>query len=516
MKELRQLFFQKFKRGDIDGFFGLFIDNLLQLMLIALLCNYACGFPHEFITTRILPGAAFSIFFGNIYYAWQAQRLAKQTGRRNVTALPFGINTISLMAFIFLIMSPVYNDTGDWELAWKVGLAACFVSGIIEIAGAYVGDWLKRHTPRAALLSGLAGVALTFIVLGFSFQIFSSPLIAVIPMFIVLICYGARLRLPFHIPGGLLAILIGVGIAWALRLTGVASFTTPGDPWELGFYFPIPVVGDLFSILTSSKGWAYISVVAPIGLFNVIGSIQNLESAEAAGDKFSTKPSMLVNGITSLFASFFGSPFPTTIYIGHPGWKSMGAGTGYSVLSGTAIAIICLIGGITGVLTIIPLEATLGILIWIGIVIVAESFERTDRKYAIAVVLGLIPVLGTWALHLIESCLHVVGTSLYEAYDYFAGEIFIDGILSLYQGFLMTSIILASIMTYIIDRKFLKAAAWSAVAAILSAVGLIHSFELTPSGIHNSFGLMAEPWFFSAYGILTLIFIALHKRALFN
>jgi adenine/guanine/hypoxanthine permease len=28
-----------FVRGDIDGFFGLFVDNLLQLMLIAVLCG---------------------------------------------------------------------------------------------------------------------------------------------------------------------------------------------------------------------------------------------------------------------------------------------------------------------------------------------------------------------------------------------------------------------------------------------------------------------------------------------
>lgn len=32
-----------FVRGDIDGFFGLFVDNLLQLMLVAVLCTTVGG-----------------------------------------------------------------------------------------------------------------------------------------------------------------------------------------------------------------------------------------------------------------------------------------------------------------------------------------------------------------------------------------------------------------------------------------------------------------------------------------
>ena len=35
----------------------------------------------------------------------------------------------------------------------------------------------------------------------------------------------------------------------------------------------------------------------------------------------------------SIAAAAFGSCFPTTIYIGHPGWKAMGARTGYSILN---------------------------------------------------------------------------------------------------------------------------------------------------------------------------------------
>src|SRR5688572_10887320 len=116
-----------FVRGDIDGFFGLFIDNLLQLMVISVLGRAVCGFPPELINERILPGAALSILIGNLFYGWQAHRLSQQTGRDDVTALPFGINTPSVFAYIFLIMGPVYQQTGDPILAWKAGLLACFL-----------------------------------------------------------------------------------------------------------------------------------------------------------------------------------------------------------------------------------------------------------------------------------------------------------------------------------------------------------------------------------------------------
>src|SRR5574337_1687002 len=203
-----------FVRGDIDGFFGLFIDNLLQLMVIAVLGRLVSGLPPELITGRILPGAAVSILIGNLLYAWQARRLMRESGRTDVTALPYGINTPSLLAFLFLIMGPVYQETGNPTLAWQAGLLACLLSGIMETAGAFIGDWLRRHTPRAALLSALAGVAITFIAMGFIFQIFASPAIAILPMMMILVAYASRIRMPLGLPGGFLAVLTGIALAW--------------------------------------------------------------------------------------------------------------------------------------------------------------------------------------------------------------------------------------------------------------------------------------------------------------
>jgi len=334
-----------FTRGDLDGFFGLFIDNLLQLMLVGGLCKLFCGFPTEFITGQILPGAALSILIGNLFYAWQARRLAIQTGRGDVTALPFGINTPSLIAFIFLVIAPVYQDTHDYHLAWQVGLFACVLNGLMEIGGAFVGDWLRQNTPRAALLCALAGVAITFIAMGFTFQIFASPLVGFFPMMLILISYGSRVKWPWSLPGGFVAVVLGTLLAWTFHGIFKIPLNISTDPIAWGFYPPHAVPKDLVALMFSSSGWKYLAVIFPMGLFNVIGSLQNLESAEAGGDRYPTKSSLLTNGIATLAAGFFGSAFPTTIYIGHPGWKAMGARHGYSILNGVIITLLCLFGG---------------------------------------------------------------------------------------------------------------------------------------------------------------------------
>ncbi len=497
-------------RGDIDGFFGLFIDNLLQLMLIVVLCQTACGFPLAFIVGRILPGAALSILLGNFFYAWQARKLSLKTGRKDVTALPYGINTISLLAFIFLIMAPVYHETGNVDFTWKVGLLACLLSGLFEIGGAFFGDWLKRHTPRAALLSALAGVALTFIAMGFTFQIFSSPIIGLVPMVMILSTYAGRIKLPLGLPGGLVAVTIGVGGAWILKWMGWNFFSVPSEPIQMGFFVPKPVFMDLVKMIWGPIGLTYLSVIFPMALFNVLGSLQNLESAEAAGDKFETRPSLLANGIVGSLAAFLGSPFPTTIYIGHPGWKAMGARYGYSILNGVVIALLCLTGGLTTVLKIIPLEATLGILVWIGIVITAQAFQEVPPKHALAVAFGLIPSLGAWALHLIQTTLRAAGTTLFDSFGKFGSDIYIHGVISLSQGFLLSSMILAAILVFIIDRQFEKAVAWALAATFLSTFGFIHAYILSPAGVENKIIFPGAPDFGVAYFLCTLILIGLY------
>ncbi|MCF7707996.1 MAG: NCS2 family permease [Verrucomicrobia bacterium] len=503
-----------FVRGDIDGFFGLFIDNLLQLMLIVVLGRTVCGFPNELIIGRILPGAAISILLGNLYYGWQARKLAERTGREDVTALPYGINTLSIFAFVFFIIAPIYRETGDATLAWHAGLFACFISGILETAGAFAGDWIRRHTPRAALLSALAGIAIAFISMNFFFQIFASPQIALFPLILILVGYASGIRLPLRVPAGLLALIIGGALAWLFNAFGLHYFEPDPTPYNFEVYLFNPAISELTGFILSSEGWKYLSVIVPMGIFNVIGSLQNLESAEAAGDSYETKPSLLVNGLGSICAACFGSAFPTTIYIGHPGWKALGARSGYSVLNGLVITGLCAIGGITLILKVIPIEVVAGILVWIGIIMTAQAFRGTPSRHAAAVAVGIIPALAAWALTVVQTSLTKAGTNLLETADKFGSDLFIYGIIALNQGFILTSMIFAAILVYVIDRRFLKAGIWAFAASVFSLTGLIHAYEITSNGVTNKFGVAAAPGFAFAYllSALFLLFLHFHEK----
>jgi AGZA family xanthine/uracil permease-like MFS transporter len=471
-----------FVPNDIDGFFGLFVDNLCQLIVVVGLCPKLAGLPESLVVGRILPGIALSLVAGNLFYAWQARRLSQRTGQA-VTALPFGVNTVSLFAFIFLILGPVYNETHDADLAWRVSLVAGFLGGVVEIAASFVGGWIRRHTPRAALLSALAGVGITFISMGFIFQIFSSPLVALFPALLVLIGYAGRIRWPFGLPTGFIAVVFGTATAWLLR--GLQMSPVPAWPTShLTFYFPIPIIGEIIKLLADPRVWTFAPVFIPMALLNVVGSMQNLESAEAAGDKFDTRSSLLANGISAVVGVFFGNPFAPTIYIGHPGWKAMGARSGYSVLNAIAITLICLTGAMPFVLWFMPIEVTLGILLWIGLIITAQAFQETPKVHAPAVAIGFIPSLAAWGVLLIQTTLEKAapGFSFEKAAANFSPELFFNGMLSLAQGFILISIFFSAILANVIDHRWRAAAIWCAIAAIASACGVIHGFVFTSYG----------------------------------
>jgi AGZA family xanthine/uracil permease-like MFS transporter len=503
----------KFVRGDIDGFFGLFIDNLLQLMLIKALCENVCGFPADMVNRVILPGAALSILGGNAFYYWQAKKLMASTGRDDITALPYGINTVSMLAYIFFVMGPVYWQTQDVSLAWQVGLFACFMSGVIEILGAFCADWLRRVTPRAALLSALAGIAITFIAVGYVFRIFAYPSIAIVPMVLILVTYAGKARMPGGLPGGMVAVLLGIALTFVMKSLGFTSWTAPPETYTSALYLP-GTSSELFTFIFSKEGWRYMGVIIPMGLFNVIGSLQNLESAEAAGDSFPSKPSLLANGLGTMVAAFFGSPFPTTIYIGHPAWKAMGARAGYSLINGLVIVVLCLIGGITLILQYVPIEVTLGILLWIGITITGQAFEAVPKKHFIAVAIGLIPCMAAWALYLIEQSVMVAGNMTVPLMDlvesFKARDIYLHGIISLERGFLISSMIYSAILVKIVERQFLSASAWFGVACGAAFFGMIHAYTLQPTGIHYKLGIMAAPDFVLAYALCAILLILIH------
>lgn len=515
-----------FVKRDLDGFFGLFIDNLVQFLVIISFCQIFCGMTGEnadLLYKVILPGAAISILVGNVFYAWQAHSLAKKLGRDDITALPYGINTPSVIVYVFFVMAPEFQKTGSAEAAWKMGLIACLGSGLIEFFGAFIAEKLRRNTPRAALLSTLAGIAIGFIAMTFTLQIFHKPIIAMVPLALVLVGLFSQVKLPLGLPSGFVAVLIGTLSAWGLMLIkqylpsapewltfGAASLESVSAANKyVGLSLPQWCWKPIWAIVQDVSSWLpLLSVIVPMGLFNVVGSLQNIESAEAAGDPYPTAPSMAANGIGTIVAALFGSCFPTTIYIGHPGWKSLGARAGYSTLNGIVIVGLSLSGLISLVAGIVPIEVGAGIVLWIGVIITAQAFRAVPENHASAVAVGLFPAIAAWgAVVMMGTIIAANGNTLQQIIappsnlpesaanrideaqaantpieiSHPTAEVngfLVHGLLLMERGYIFTCMILAAVSACLIDRKFVAAAIWMFAAAILTFLGAMHAYQV--------------------------------------
>jgi AGZA family xanthine/uracil permease-like MFS transporter len=405
-------------------------------------------------------------------------------------------------------MLPVYQRTHDSQLAWHVGVFACFLSGIVQTAGAFCTDRLRRHTPRAALLCPLAGLAMAFLCLGFILRIFQTPELALLPAVIILAVYSSRIRLPFRIPGGLLCILAGALLVVLLKAFHIYHLAPPPRLAPLGFHLPVPV--NLFTFLGHGEGWKYLAIILPLSALDTIVSLQILESVKVAGDDYATRPSLLVNGLATIIAASFGSAFPTTLYFGHMAHKANGARVGYSILNGCTVLLICVTGLISPILHVVPLEVAAIVIVWFGLVMVAQAFQEIPKSHCIAVAFGLIPMLASWALQLVDLALRKSGSSLLQAAPLFGEELAIYGLIALSQGALLISMIWTAAIAYMLDRRFLHAAGWMLAGSGLSFFGVIHAYRLDAEGTMNKLGFFAAPEFAISYTLAALFLVACH------
>ena len=276
---------------------------------------------------------------------------------------------------------------------------------------------------------------------------------------------------------------------------------------ELGLHLPSLTLSDLAAGFGQEAWWGYAGVIFSMGLFNVVGSLQNLESAEAAGDRFEERSSMMVNGLGTVAGSLFGSCFPTTIYIGHPGWKAIGARSSYSTLNAVVCTLICCTGLLSFLVWLIPLEAGMAVVIYIGIVISAQAFEAVDKKHYPAVVMGLLPGLGAWGILMAKNGYRVAGGVFDESMmgKFAMADLAIAGGLAMEQGFILLAMILAACTVALIDLKFMAAAIWMAAASLLSALGLMHGYVL--NGGDSAFAMEPAWPFVRAYAYLAVIFL---------
>src|SRR6187431_358493 len=237
--------------GDWNAFFGFGTNILVNLLTLTALLRFVLKMPDELVFGSILPATGLMMCLSTMYYARLAYKLAKETGRSDVCALPSGISVPHMFVVTFVIMLPVATRTGDPVRGWEAGLTWVFIQSFVLMIGGFIAPFIRKITPRAALLGTLAGVSIAFISMRPALEMFMTPAIGLICFAIILASWFGGVKYPKGIPAGLVAIAAGSLIAWGstalgYNFGGMSGANLSASLSNFGFSIPLPAFGHVF------------------------------------------------------------------------------------------------------------------------------------------------------------------------------------------------------------------------------------------------------------------------------
>lgn len=460
--------------GDLNAFFGLMLDNVTNLVVLTGILVGAFGYPGDKIYSLMIPGTAFGVLFGDAIYTWLAFRLAKRTGKADVTAMPLGLDTPSTIGIATAVLGPVYLETRDAVLTWQVGMATLMIIGVFKIILSFFGDWMRRHVPQAGLLGSLAGLGITLLAFFPVMKIFSAPVPGLVALGIILYALTAKRRLPFGMPGAFLAVAAGCLLYYLTGGLGLFGARAAAPSLELHAAWPLPTFGFVFGL---GKAISYLPIAFPFAMITIIGGINNTESARVAGDEYRTRDILLTEAIATVVAALFGGVAQSTPYIGHPAYKAMGGRAAYTLATGLFIGIGGALGLMSFVVAAIPEAVITPILIFVAIEIVSQAFMETPRRHVPAVAFAMIPVVAYLVLTYADSLIGKLDPSVVLPKSLTDEE---NILRAAGHGFILTAILWGSFLADLIDGRLRRAGGFLILCAALTLFGFIHS--VTPAG----------------------------------
>jgi len=417
----------------------------------------------------------------------------------NLTALFMGVDKYIGDAFAGPdAMQTAAENVVDY--AWKLSVAANFCLGLFEILGAFIGEAIRKVTPTAAFYCPLMGVGFVYLAFTPMLSVAKEPMMCLVPLLVIFCGFfgGVRYKLcgKLTMPIALLAILIATIAGWS----GACKKTNEGAikygynrPW--GGYegdmekhvkdmepvtfdepewvtctgtskYALDKANEMYTgkeVLSGSIGVGLegfgdigdmVTTLFLVAMVSFTATMSCVESASAAGDDYPMAETMIVDGLGTCICAFFGGFYSTTVYIGHPIHKALGAKRGYSLFNGIIYFILLLSGLFASMYEAIPECANGAILTFVGLLLGRQAFEETKPSHYPALLLSIFPFICNWA-KLSNSD---------------------EGVLMMGQaGGLFFSFVLTWVFCLCIDRKFDQAALISFFAIFLSLFGIFAS-----------------------------------------
>jgi AGZA family xanthine/uracil permease-like MFS transporter len=500
--------YEWFVLGDLNGFFGLAFDNLTNLSFLAGILIFAFGFPADIVYTRMFPGTAIGVLFGDLVYTWMAFRLAKKKKSSQVTAMPLGLDAPSTIGVALAVLGPAFlamkgSGMAEHEAAmmtWYIGMATMMFIGVFKLVFSFFGSWVQKVVPQAGLLGSLAGIGLALIGFIPLVDVFGTPIVGMVALGLILYTLIAQIRLPKNFPGVLASIVVGTALYYLIAPHG----------WAGGTYTP-PTLGFVQGLGPALK---FLPIALPFGLLTVIGGINVTESARVAGDDYNTRDILLTEAVATLIAGMCGGVAQSTPYIGQPAYKQMGSRAGYTLLTGLFIGIGGMLGYVSWFVEIIPRAVIAPILIFVALDIMCQAFLACPAKHAPAVAFSYFPTIAR-LLQIKMSNPSLVPTANFNAAMIEQGRALPELLVTvaLGNGFILTAMLWGAFIAKLIDRELKTASLYLWILAGFTFVGIVHS--AIPDGS------MYWPWtlpdparqipyqFAAGYAVLAIMMFAL-------
>lgn len=484
-----------FKVGDVGGLAYAIAGNIVNYVIVIATLKGILNWPDELVFGRVIPGMSIGLMAAGIYYAWMAHKLAKKEGRSDVTALPSGISTPAMFVFLYGIIMPLDAFIGDPYKVWAAAVSACFLAGAIDAFGALFGPIVRKVIPRAALLGTVAGIALVWMANKGLFDTYASPMLGMPVLIIAIIGLIGGYMFPGKIPPLVVALVGGVILAIGLG-QAVPDFS------GFGFQMMDPVTGVQSVFLGFQYIAPYLGVIIPVAIYVLIETMDNVESAVAAGDSFNLKEAMMADGAVTMLSALFGSVLPITVWLGHAGLKKQEAGAGYSWISGIILGVCGIFGAFVFINSVMPPVIAAITFLWCAVIMVSQAFkEAIPVKHTAAVCMAMIPHIAdlsytevTGALGIVPALENYSEASM-QFYTSVSNRMVTEfgpqvtdalinngvmwgGVPELKAGAIITGMIWATITAFIIDKRLDKAAYTCLAAMAFAFLGFIHQAQL--------------------------------------
>ena len=520
-----------FAIGDINAFFGLMLDNVVNLAVLSGILVGGFGFPADIVFTRMFPGTALGVLLGNVVYTVMAIRLARRTGRDDVTAMPLGTDTPSTIGIALAVLGPAFvaargnmPEHAAAIYAWQVGMATMVLMGVFKVGMSFIGGRIGKWIPAAGLLGSIGGVGVALLGALQLGEIYAEPVVGMIALGLILYALVARIRLPFQAPAVLAAVTIGAVLYYGLGMWGLTVHPVAVPEANMLFALPVPTLGFLTGMPSALRD--YLPLALPFAILTIVGGINVTESARLAGDDYKTRDILLTEALSTLVAGICGGMSQTTPYIGHPAYKAMGGRAGYTLLTGLFVGLGGILGYIGFMAALLPRPALAPVLFFIGLEIASQAYSATPKRHMAAVTVAVLPSVAVVVQILLSQVYN--GALMNAALDP-AATMQVTGItnpafiqtvgvmIMLASGFIVTAMLWGAAVAFLTDRQIVAACLTLLICGVLAVFGFIHSV-LPSGGIYLPWDVPSKlPYhWFAAYTGLAAVLFALSRTAAFR